>query len=366
MNWRVLISNNDKWMKFFTCAAVVLSFLVAPVFIQNVSAAKKVNFRLAWIPSGQYCYAIVAQKLGFWKKGGLDVKIHRGFGSSKTSQDISTGQFDVGEASFGPAAFVISKGGSLIAMGARYQKSPMGIATLAKRNLRTPKDIEGLTMATSAGSGSHTLFPAYASAAGIDGKSIKWQLISPGAYHSSLLAGKVDGVSTYIVSFAPGLIARGIGFNFLFYAEAGLDMLDQVFIARPDRLKKDRDLYRKFVHGALEGIKHSFLKPDESVAITMKELPLYGKGKQSQKIISAGLGVASAISASPYTEKNGIGWMERSLVKDSVDRLVKYMKMKPLKNIDSLYTNEFIGGQKLTSAQWKEVSERSSKYMPKK
>ena len=108
MNWRVLISNNDKWMKFFTCMAVVLSLMVAPVLVQNVSAAKKVNFRLAWIPSGQYCYAIVAQKLGFWKKGGLDVKIHRGFGSSKTSQDISTGQFDVGEASFGPAAFVIS------------------------------------------------------------------------------------------------------------------------------------------------------------------------------------------------------------------------------------------------------------------
>jgi NitT/TauT family transport system substrate-binding protein len=336
---------------------------------------REVTFRLAWIPSGQYCYALVAKKLGFWRKLGLDVKIHRGFGSSKTSSDIATGQFDVGEASFGPAALVISKGGSLIAMGARYQKSPMGVATLRERKLKTPKDLEGMTLASSAGSGSYTLFPAFARSAGFDGKKVKWQLVSPAAYHASILAGKVDAVSTYIVSFAPGLIARGINFDFIFYADHGLDMLDQVFIAQPERLKKDPELYRKFVQGALKGIAHSFLKPEESIAhsflkpeesiaITMEELPIYGKGKMSRKIITAGLGVASAISVSPYVEKNGIGWMERSLVKDSVDRVVKYMGAAPIKDIDGIYTNQFIGGEKLTPDQWKKVRDRSKRFLP--
>lgn len=354
------------WRKLLTCTAVIAGLLTAPAFIQNAGAEKmrKVDFRLAWIPSGQYCYALVASKLGFWRKLGLDVKIHRGFGSSKTSSDIATGQFDVGEASFGPAALVISKGGSLIAMGARYQKSPMGVATLKERKLKTPKDLEGMTLATSAGSGSYTLFPAFARSAGFDGNKVKWQMISPAAYHASILAGKVDAVSTYIVSFAPGLIARGINFDFIFYADHGLDMLDQVFIAQPERLKKDPALYRKFVQGALKGIAHSFLKPEESIEITMKELPIYGKGKMSRKIITAGLGVASAISVSPYVEKNGIGWMERSLVKDSVDRVVKYMGAAPIKNIDSIYTNQFIGGEKLTPAQWKKVRDRSKRFLP--
>ncbi len=353
------------WKKLLTCTAVAVSLLTAPAFIQNAGAEKmrKVSFRLAWIPSGQYCYALVARKLGFWRKLGLDVKIHRGFGSSKTSQDISTQQFDVGEASFGPAVLVISKGGSLVAMGARYQKSPMGVATL-KTRLKTPKDIEGLRLASSPGSGSHTLFPAFARAAGIDKDKVKWLMISPAAYHASILAGKVDAVSTYIVSFAPSLIGRGIKYNFVFYADHGLDMLDQVFIAHPDRLKKDRELYRKFVQGALKGIAHSFLKPEDSISITMGELPIYGKGKVSRRIIEAGLGVASAISVSPFTEKHGIGWMEPSLVQDSVDRVVKYMGAAPIKDINSIYTNEFIGGEKLTPAQWNKVRGWSMKFLP--
>jgi NitT/TauT family transport system substrate-binding protein len=354
------------WKKLLTCTAVAVSLLTAPAFIPNAGAEKmrKVSFRLAWIPSGQYCYALVARKLGFWRKLGLDVKIHRGFGSSKTSQEISTGQFDVGEASFGPAILVISKGGSLVGMGARYQKSPMGVATLKKTPLKTAKDIEGLTLASSPGSGSHTLFPAFARSAGIDANKVKWLMISPAAYKSSLLAGKVDAVSTYIVSFAPGLIGRGIKYNFVFYADHGFDMLDQTFWARPDRFKKDRNLYRKFVQGALKGIKHTFLEPEESIKITMGELPIYGKGKVSYKIIEAGLGVASAISSSAHTEKHGIGWMEPSLVKDSLDRVVKYMGAAPIKDINSIYTNEFIGGEKLTPAQWKKVRDWSMKFLP--
>ena len=354
------------WKKLLTCTAVAVSLLTAPAFIQNAGAQKmrKVNFRLAWIPSGQYCYALVASKLGFWRKLGLDVQIHRGYGSGRTSKDIATGQFDVGEASFGPVALTVSKGGSLIAMGARYQKSPIGAAALKEKGMKTPKDLEGMTLASTVGSGSYVLFPAFAKSAGFDAKKVKWQLISPGAYLPSLLAKKVDAVSTYIVSFGPGLMARGIDYDFIFYADYGLEMLDQVFIAQPSRLKKDRDLYRKFVQGALKGVAYSFLKPEESIAITMKELPIYGKGKMSRKIIEAGLGVASAISVSPFVEKHGIGWMEPSLVNDSVDKIVRYMGAAPIKDIKGLYTNEFIGTEKLTPAQWKKVRVWSRRFLP--
>jgi NitT/TauT family transport system substrate-binding protein len=180
---------------------------------------RKVNFQLAWIPSGQYTYAFVAQELGFWSDLGLDVQVHRGFGSGSTSNNVATGQYEVGEASFGTAVLTASKGGLLVAMGARYQKSPIGFVALKKKGLRKPKDLEGMTVADSAGSGAYVLLPAFARATGIDLAKVKIQFVDPAAYLPSLLAERVDAVSTYIVSIGPPLLARDIQFDFLFHAD---------------------------------------------------------------------------------------------------------------------------------------------------
>ena len=110
-------------------------------------------------------------------------------------------------------------------------------------------------------------------------------MISPAAYFSSLLAGKVDALATYYVSQAPPLLAKDIPFDFLFFADYQLDMLDQTLITRPDSLKKDRELYRNFVRGALKGVAFSYLNPQKTVDIAMKQLAALGFGKGSQRNI---------------------------------------------------------------------------------
>lgn len=351
---------------FLKGTAGAVALLGAPAFIKNAgpSTLRKVRFQLAWIPSGQYTYAFTAQEMGFWKGLGLDVEIHRGFGSGSTSNNVATGQYEVGEASFGTAVLTASKGGPLVAMGARYQKSPIGFAALKKKGVKKPKDLEGMKVADSAGSGAYVLLPAFAKATGIDLSKVKIEFVSPAAYLPSLLAGKVDAVSTYYVSIGPPLLARRFAFDFLFHADYGLDMLDQVFITQPKRLKEDKELFRNFVEGALKGVAFSYLTPEKAVDITMKKLPLYGAGKESKRLIEVGQGVATAMGVSPHVEKQGLGWMEPSLVKDSVDKVATYMGAAKIADVESLYTNEFIGKVRLTAEQWAQVKAASQKYLP--
>jgi hypothetical protein len=67
---------------------------------------------------------------------------------------------------------------------------------------------------------------------------------------------------------------------------------------------------------------------------------------------------------SPYVEKHGLGWMEPSVVRDSVEKTVTYMGAAKIADVESLHTNEFIGTVKLTPDQWAKVREYSKKYLP--
>jgi hypothetical protein len=118
------------------------------------------------------------------------------------------------------------------------------------------------------------------------------------------------------------------------------------------------------VEGAFKGVAYSYLEPEKAVDITMKRLPLYGEGQLSKRLIDVGQGVASAMGISPYVEKHGLGWMEPPLVKDSVDKVVKYMGAAPIADVESLYINEFIGKVRLTPEQWAKVKASSQKYLP--
>lgn len=351
---------------FLKGTAGAMAILGAPAFIKNAGASKlrKVKYQLAWIPSGQFASAFVAQELGFWSKRGLDVQIDRGFGSAQGATNVAAGAYEIAEVSFSAAVVTASKGGALLALGARYQKSPIGVIALKKAGIRKPKDLEGKTAATTAGSGSTLLFPAFARAAGIDPNKVKLEFVTGPALNASVMAGKVDAALAYYVSSAPNFQGRDMDFDYIFFADYGLDTLDQVWITRPKRFQEDKELFRNFVQGALEGVKYSYLNPERSVQITMEKLPLYGASKESRRLIDLGLGAATALGISSYVEKNGLGWMESSLVKDSVDKTIRYMGAAPIQDVERLYTNEFIGTVKLASDEWVKVKEYAKKYFP--
>jgi hypothetical protein len=57
--------------------------------------------------------------------------------------------------------------------------------------------------------------------------------------------------------------------------------------------------------------------------------------------------------------------MDPALVAQTAQSVTQYMGVKSMPKTDTLYTNQFLGGTKLTDAEWKAVEERSKKYLPK-
>ena len=127
-----------------TGLGAIMAAGVAPAFIREAGAStpRKVTFMLPWLFVGGHAFEFAAQKL-YWPKRGLDVSITRGYGSGAATKTISAGQAMFGEASYGVVINGVSKGLDAVCIGAKLQKSPIGISCRADTGIRTVKDLQG-------------------------------------------------------------------------------------------------------------------------------------------------------------------------------------------------------------------------------
>jgi NitT/TauT family transport system substrate-binding protein len=347
-----------------TSAAAVIA--VSGVPAARAQASTKVKFTLPWIPHGGYTHVFVAKKLGSWDKRGLDVSIDRGFGSGEVCKTLGLGQYEFGSLDLGVMINCVGKGLDLVATGGLSPRSPVGIFSLAKKNIRTPRDLEGKKVAFATGSGDFQLWPAFVKATGIDDGKVQKVFMGPEALIKSLIEEQVDAEGNFYGSIAPSVWAQGLDLNLMLYEDYGVKMLSLVFATRSKIVREQPDLCGRFMDGVMEGLAYTYLHPNESIDIHLQMVREFQGSSTNRDVVRHGQGVMTAMGLVPEVEKNGMGFMDPEMVKRTRETVITYMGAKDVPAADQLYTNAHTGRIKLAPAQWATVRESVKRYVPAK
>lgn len=323
----------------------------------------KIKFTLPWIPEGEVAFAFIAKKLGFWEKRGLDVQVDRGFGSGEAAKNVAIKMYDFGYADTGVMINSIGKGLDLMSIGMVQHKSPLVVISLQEKGIKQPKDLEGKTLGSSAGSGAYLLFPAFAKATGLDESKIKTSLMNPDMLTPALIEGRIDARAAFYQSIAPALWARGYKFNIMFYSSYGLQMYSTGLIARPETVKSQPDLCSRFVDGAMEGLRYTYLNPDKSLEIFMDMVPEYKGAEANKEVAKHSFNINTALGMEEYAKEKGLGWMEPEIMDSTRKKVIEYMGIKEAPETEKLYTNNFVGKIKLSAEEWAKTKDSVKKYM---
>ena len=342
--------------------------VLSPVLVtfgdpRTARGAESIALTLPWIPEGEVAFMYVAQAKGFWKKRGLDVSITRGYGSGEASKTVGLGQYHYGQADAGVMIKAAGEGLPLISIAMVNQRSPVCIVSRKESNIQKPKDLEGKRVGDSAQSGSNVLWPAFARANGIDLNSIKRVIVSPDLTIQALRKGDIDAVGSFYQSSAPYLWADKVPFNIMLYADHGLDIYSLTFITQQDRARKSSDQVRRFVEGAMEGLKFSYLNPTETLDVFVEAVPESGKTPRDREISMHSMWINTALGMGDDVAQRGLGWHNREKMAATLDVVNKYMGLKKTVPVETLFTNDFAGTVKLSAAEWKSVRERAKTYL---
>lgn len=223
-------------------------------------------------------------------------------------------------------------------VGSIYRRNPSAILVFEDSPIHSPKDLEGKTIAISAGSAVLQQFSAFCKGAGVDAAKVQIINVDPAGMGPALITGKVDGIGAYVSSFVPPLELRGKKpVRILWFADAGVVTVSNGMIVHNDLIESDPDLVSAFVPAALKGFLYGRQHPDEAVAAVKKYEPT-----ADAAIIRRGLEVSWKLWVTPNTKGKALGWGSDADWASAIQVLHQYGGVTAPLEPSQLYTNKFV------------------------
>jgi NitT/TauT family transport system substrate-binding protein len=302
----------------------------------DAHAAEKIQFQNWWVWQPNTSPFWLAIDSGFYKEEGLDVNYVEGKGSSYAIQAVGAKKADIGVSDLGTAAFGISKKTPIKAIFSFLQSGPQAVISHRETGIKKPKDVEGKRLAFGPADSGWILFPAFASANGIDMSKIIQVSAGPASMPQLLLAKKVDAILNYFTS-VPEMTSQGADLTYLRYSDYKVSLLGGGLIAHTQTIKNRGAMLRKFIKATTKGFAEALKDPEKSIDMLMKRAPMIVSKK---KIAIENLKMSLSLLHTERSKGKPIGWMASEDWENTIRLLAKYREMKPLA-ADRYYSNAF-------------------------
>jgi NitT/TauT family transport system substrate-binding protein len=322
-------------------AVAVSGAMLLPSGVRRARAQaplKQVSLTLDWVYQGPNVGFMLAQDKGYYREAGLDVSITPGKGSVSTAQLIASKAAQFGFADGYVVGNGVAKGMGIKGVGGVFRRNPAAVVVFADSGINTPKDLEGKSIAITAGSAQFQQFPAFMKGAGLDASKIEVVNIDPAGVGVALVTGKVPAIAGFAQGYVPAVEARSKKETRIFwYADYGVKVMSNSIIVHNDLLKSDPDLARAFVAPTIKGFLYGRANPDEAVATVKKYLETVDLA-----ITRREMELSWKTWVTPSTQGKPLGWCADGDWAETIGVLKQYGGVTTPLSPDMLYTNEFV------------------------
>jgi NitT/TauT family transport system substrate-binding protein len=303
----------------------------------TVSAADKVSLRLNWYLGGLHSPFYLGVERGFYKDEGIDLTLNEGRGSVVAAQNVGAKSDTFGMSDAGSLMLAASKGMPIRSVFSLLSSSDFAIISLAEAGIKSPKDLEGKSVAASAGDALTQLFPAVIEANKLNKDQIKMVFMDPPAKPVALMEKKVDALlggasdQFWLVKY------KGFNPTKLMFAEIGVDTVGMTLHAHLDTLKDNPDMVRRFVKATIRSWEAARQDPAAAAKAAQKVKPDLNLSSTEDQLRT---------NLSQLHSKNAqgksIGYSAPEDWEHTMVLLKKYRDLQTDKPATMFYTNDFM------------------------
>lgn len=254
-----------------TMCVVLLAAILA--LGSAASAADKVSLRLNWYLGGLHSPFYLGVERGYYRDEGIDLVLNEGRGSAAAAQIVGAKGDTFGMSDAGSLMLAASKGMPIQSFFSLLSSSDFAVISLEENGIKSAKDLEGKTVASSAGDALTQLLPAVIEANGLSKDKIKVVFMDPPAKPVALMEKKVDALlggasdQFWLVKY------KGFKPTRLMFADIGVDTIGMTLHAHTDTLKENPDLVRRFVKASIRSWEAAQQDPAAAAKAAVKAKP---------------------------------------------------------------------------------------------
>lgn len=233
-------------------------------------AQDAVSFRLNWYLGGLHVPFYYGKDMGFYKAEGIDLTINEGRGSGNTVQVVAAGSDTFGLADSSSLISTAAKGADVKSVMSLLNSTGFSVVSLASTGIKTPKDLEGKSVAVSPGDPLGQLFRAMAAHNKLNIDSIRFVQVDPAAKVVSVLEKKVDALLGGVDDQFFLIKYKGQEPAALKYADYGANIVGMTILTTGNTIKTKPDLVRRFVRATVKSWDAAKKNPQAAVDAAMK------------------------------------------------------------------------------------------------
>ncbi|MGF6775394.1 ABC transporter substrate-binding protein [Paraburkholderia sp. GAS334] len=327
-------------MKYRTLSRLAAAAISVAVLCSNALAKDSVTMMLNYTVNGAVAPFYLGKVKGYFDAEGIDLKLMEGHGSGPTVQAVATHNVDIGYADFSTMVKVAAMGAPVKAIGVLMQENPTSVVGLAEKNIKTPQDIKGKTVAVAPGDASSQLWTMFMNKVGLKESDFKTITGNPQTTINAVITGQAD----LLVGFATiPLIsveqATRKPAHALLFADYNVNVATLSIIARDDMIKDNADLLKRFMRATARSVSESEKDPAVAVDALLKTLPAAGSRDTMIRTLKATI----PFYRTAETRNAPIFHVSAKNITDSVSAIVQYSKLDKSANDPArYYTGVFV------------------------
>ncbi len=310
-------------LKVLVLSCAVLTWSAGTAHAQ---AKEKVVLMLNWYLYSEHAPFFIGKERGYYDQEGIDLDIQEGRGSGVTVQAVAANTATFGYVDVPTMIKAAAKGAPVKAVGVVLQLSPMSVMGFAEKNIRTPKDLAGKTVAVTPGDSMSQIWPLFLKKTGVNEADFKTVAGDAQTKLNAVMTGQADLLLGYVMDQAIKLQdATGKAIYPIRFADYGVNLISSGIIVNSETLKTKPDLVKRFLRATTRALEDAEKNPEAAVDAMLKANPKAGV----RETLIIGLKQTTALYHTKETATQRPMRATMANVGESLDLLAQYGGLDP-------------------------------------
>jgi len=226
--------------------------------------------QLSWVKDAEFAGYYLADHLGYYKEAGLDVTLTAGGPNVTVEQVVASGRAIVGLDSSDFITEARDQGAPLVIVGAGFQKNPLGIMSLKKEHITSPKDLVGKKLGIP--NGEQSQVTTFLKLNHVDPSSVHY--LPYGTDPTPIANGELDAALAFTTTDPYLLQSKGFQTNTMLLADYGYNVFNDCPFVTEDTMKSHRAELVAFMKATIRGWEYNIAHPKAVIPLILGN---YGK-----------------------------------------------------------------------------------------
>jgi NitT/TauT family transport system substrate-binding protein len=300
------------------CGAALAAGLVSQAAAQG---REKVTLLLNWYVYSEHAPFFLGKDKGFYEAEGIDLDIQEGRGSAVSIQAVAANSATFGYVDVPTMIKAGAKGAPVKAIGVALQLSPMSVMGLAEKNIKSPKDIVGKTVAMTPGDSMSQIWPLFLKKTGLQEGQYKVVSGDGQTKLNAVINGQADLLLGYLMDQNIKIQdATKKPVNVIRFADYGVNLISSGVIAHKDTLANKSDMVRRFMRATTKAFEETEKNPEAAIDAMLKANSKAGQ----RETLLIGIKLTTPLFHTPETKNMRPLRASMKDVNESLDLLVQY------------------------------------------